>query len=231
MHGLPWQIAGSLTIRSRSCSCVMRHVPSCETADASIVSRGHCHAEHRERVCSRHDGDFGHALRGRWSQIWAHGFPGAANPSKNRTFQALRGLPWAQGVAGSIQCPATFRVPVPPGSSGQLRITQFARGFAWQTDPARVELSKQIQANAIANRRGVPWSMLAPLAAIPVEVVLGYARRTGRRMRRGQTLRGPEPGQRGAIQDDAHTRAVRRVSPPRRHASAILRYPRFPVAL
>src|SRR5688572_29483004 len=98
-------------------------------------------------------------------------------------------------------------VVLPPAPNGGLRLTlsraaidggakrlQFMRVSTWRTDPACAELSTQIQANAIANRRGVPWWILAPLAAIPVVIVLGYARycRAGKRMRRGQTLRGSE---------------------------------------
>src|SRR4029453_10823467 len=62
------------------------------------------------------------------------------------------------------------------------------------TDPACAQLSRQIQANAAAKRGGIPWWMLASLAAIPIGTAIGYARhrREARRMRRGQTLRGSE---------------------------------------
>src|SRR5215510_7951399 len=36
-----------------------------------------------------------------WSQKWAHELRKAANDSEISTSKALRGLPWAQGVAGS----------------------------------------------------------------------------------------------------------------------------------
>ena len=76
------------------------------------------------------------------------------------------------------------------GASG----LQFVRVSALRTDPACAELSGQIQANALANRQGIPWWMLAPAAAIPVAIALGYARhrRAAKKMRRGQTLRGAE---------------------------------------
>src|SRR5712691_6203887 len=80
-------------------------------------------------------------------------------------------------------------VVLPPAPSGNLRLTlskaaiaggarglQFVRVSAWRTDPACAELSRQIQANALANRRGIPWWMLAPVAVIPVAIALGYAR-------------------------------------------------------
>jgi hypothetical protein len=35
-----------------------------------------------------------------WSQIWSHLPANAANHSRISTSHALRGLPWAQGVAG-----------------------------------------------------------------------------------------------------------------------------------
>ena len=78
--------------------------------------------------------------------------------------------------------------------AGGAKGLQFVRVSAWRTDPACAELSRQIQANALANRRGIPWWMLAPVAAIPVAIALGYARyrRAAKRMRRGQTLRGSE---------------------------------------
>src|SRR4029453_2823330 len=62
------------------------------------------------------------------------------------------------------------------------------------TDPACAQLSRQIQANAAAKRGGIPWWMLAPLAAIAIGTAFGYARyrRAAKRMRRGQTLRGSE---------------------------------------
>ena len=98
-------------------------------------------------------------------------------------------------------------VVVPPAPSASLRLTlskaaitsrvkglQFVRVSAWRTDPACAELSRQIQANALANRRGIPWWMLLPAAAIPVAITIGYARhrRKAKKMRRGQTLRGSE---------------------------------------
>ncbi len=71
---------------------------------------------------------------------------------------------------------------------------QFVKVSAWRTDPACADLSAQIQANAMGERPGMPWWMLAPLVALPVVLILGYARhrRTAIRMRRGQTLRGPD---------------------------------------
>ena len=36
-----------------------------------------------------------------WSQIWSHLLANAANHSRISTSKALRGLPWAQGVADS----------------------------------------------------------------------------------------------------------------------------------
>ena len=98
-------------------------------------------------------------------------------------------------------------VVLPPGPNGSFRLTlskaaiaggasglQFVRVSAWRTDPACAELSRQIQANALANRRGIPWWMLVPVAAIPVAIALGYVRyrRAAKSMRRGQTLRGSE---------------------------------------
>ncbi len=98
-------------------------------------------------------------------------------------------------------------VVLSPAPSGNLRLTlskaaiaggakglQFVRVSAWRTDPACAELSRQIQANALANRRGIPWWMLLPAAAIPVAITIGYARHRGKakKMRRGQTLRGSE---------------------------------------
>src|SRR6516165_3032128 len=47
-----------------------------------------------------------------WSQKWAHDLWNAANHSEISTSKALRGLPWAQGVAGSNPAaPTTFQVP------------------------------------------------------------------------------------------------------------------------
>ena len=47
-----------------------------------------------------------------WSQKWAHDLWKAANHSEISTSKALRGLPWAQGVAGSNPAaPTTFQVP------------------------------------------------------------------------------------------------------------------------
>ena len=57
-----------------------------------------------------------------WSQNWSHPFADAANHSRISTFEALRGLSWAQGVAGLATvalakvgsnpvAPTTFRVP------------------------------------------------------------------------------------------------------------------------
>src|SRR5262249_54477134 len=47
-----------------------------------------------------------------WSQKWAHEPSTTANHSEISTSKALRGLPWAQGVAGSNPvAPTTFRVP------------------------------------------------------------------------------------------------------------------------
>jgi hypothetical protein len=51
-----------------------------------------------------------------WSQNWSHLLASAANHSSISTLEALRGLPWAQGVAGSNPvAPTTLRVS---GSSG-----------------------------------------------------------------------------------------------------------------
>ncbi len=47
-----------------------------------------------------------------WSQIWSHLLANAANRLEISTSEALLGLPWAQGVAGSNPvAPTTFRVP------------------------------------------------------------------------------------------------------------------------
>ena len=47
-----------------------------------------------------------------WSQNWSQLLATAANHSRINTSNALRGLPWAQGVAGSNPvAPTTFRVP------------------------------------------------------------------------------------------------------------------------
>ena len=80
-------------------------------------------------------------------------------------------------------------VVLPPAPSASLRLTlskaaiasrvkglQFVRVSAWRTDPACAELSRQIQANAVVNRRGIPWWMLVPVAAIPIGIAMGYAR-------------------------------------------------------
>lgn len=98
-------------------------------------------------------------------------------------------------------------VVLPPAPSASFRLTlskaaiaggakglQFVRVSAWRTDPACAELSRQIQANAVPNRRGIPWWMLVPVAAILAAIAMGYARhrREAKRMRRGQTLRGSE---------------------------------------
>src|SRR5262249_19981201 len=46
-----------------------------------------------------------------WSQKWAHELSTTANHSEISTSKALRGLPWAQGAAGSNPAaPTTFRV-------------------------------------------------------------------------------------------------------------------------
>ena len=47
-----------------------------------------------------------------WSQNWSQRFSNAASHSRISTLNALLGLPWAQGVAGSNPvAPTTFRVP------------------------------------------------------------------------------------------------------------------------
>jgi hypothetical protein len=38
MHGLPWQIAGSITMRSRSCSCVIGYASCCEVPDIRLLT-------------------------------------------------------------------------------------------------------------------------------------------------------------------------------------------------
>ena len=46
-----------------------------------------------------------------WSQKWAHELSTTANYSGISTSKALRGLPWAQGVAGSNPAaPTTFQI-------------------------------------------------------------------------------------------------------------------------
>ena len=46
-----------------------------------------------------------------WSQIWSHLLANAANHSRISSSKAPRGLPWAQGVAGSNPvAPTTFRI-------------------------------------------------------------------------------------------------------------------------
>src|SRR5438128_4573312 len=114
-------------------------------------------------------------------------------------------LPYVMQSNGVRRLASTEDVVVlPPPPSGSLRLTlskaalagganglQFVRVSAWRTDPACAELSRQIQANALASRRGIPWWILAPVVAIPVAIALGYARyrRAAKSMRRGQTLR------------------------------------------
>src|SRR5262249_38257957 len=98
-------------------------------------------------------------------------------------------------------------VVLPPAPSGNLRLTlsraaiaggakglKFVGVSAWGADPACGELSRQIQATALANRQGIPWWMLLLAAAIPVAITIAYARhrRKAKKMRRGQTLRGSE---------------------------------------
>ena len=98
-------------------------------------------------------------------------------------------------------------VVLDPAPNGRLRLTlskaavaggakslQFVHVSASRTDPVCADLSRQIQANALADRQGIPWWMLGPIAALPVGIALGYARyrRRAKRMRRGQTLRGSE---------------------------------------
>jgi type IV secretory pathway TraG/TraD family ATPase VirD4 len=117
-------------------------------------------------------------------------------------------LPYVLQSSGARRLASTADVVVlPPAPGGRLRLTlsktaisggakglQFVRVSAWRTDPACAELSKQIQANAVANRRAIPSWTLAPLAALAAAIVVAYARyrRVAKRMRRGQTLRGPE---------------------------------------
>src|SRR5262245_12415920 len=49
-----------------------------------------------------------------WSQKWAHELSTTANHSEISTSKALRGLPWAQGVAGSNPvAPTTFYGHIP----------------------------------------------------------------------------------------------------------------------
>ena len=51
-----------------------------------------------------------------WSQKWAHELSIAANYSVISTSKALRGLPWAQGAAGSNPAaPTTSWRPIPDG--------------------------------------------------------------------------------------------------------------------
>ena len=71
---------------------------------------------------------------------------------------------------------------------------QFVHVSASRPDPVCADLSRQIQATALADRQGIPWWMLGPIAALPLGIALGYARyrRRAKRMRRGQTLRGSE---------------------------------------
>lgn len=96
-------------------------------------------------------------------------------------------------------------VVLPPAASGNLRLAlskaaiargarglQFAKVSARRTDSVCAELSRQIEANARASGRGLPWWTLGVAVPIPVAIALGYVqhRRAAKRMRRGQTLRG-----------------------------------------
>ena len=96
---------------------------------------------------------------------------------------------------------------LPPTPNGSLRLKlspaainggasgfQFLRVPAWRTDPACAELSRQIQASAPASGEGIPWWMQVAPAAVSAALALAYARHrwAAKRMRRGQTLRGPE---------------------------------------
>src|SRR5262249_59659604 len=60
-----------------------------------------------------------------WSQKWAHELSTTANHSEISTSKALRGLPWAQGVAGSNPvAPTTFRVAVDSRNVHHLRFAE-----------------------------------------------------------------------------------------------------------
>jgi hypothetical protein len=70
-----------------------------------------------------------------WSQKWAHELSTTANHSEISTSKAVRGLPWAQGVAGSNPvAPTSFRVrgntgvtPEAASISGQSPAPSFQR--------------------------------------------------------------------------------------------------------
>ena len=117
-------------------------------------------------------------------------------------------LPYVSQRNGTRQLATTGDVVVLPTTpNGGLRLTlskaaidggakglQFVRVPAWRTDTACAELSRQIQPNLPANSQAIPWWMQVALAGIPAALALVYARhrRAAKRMRRGQTLRGPE---------------------------------------
>ncbi len=53
-----------------------------------------------------------------WSRIWSHLLANAANHSRISTSKAIRGLPWAQGVAGSNPVAPTSFLRVLSGHIG-----------------------------------------------------------------------------------------------------------------
>ena len=85
---------------------------------------------------------------------------------------------------------ALSKIAIEAGTKG----LQFVLVPAGRTDPACAELATLIRTTARGNMRRTTWLMVAALAGVPSAFVLGYSRyrRAGRRMRRGQTLRGPE---------------------------------------
>ena len=101
MHGWPWQTAGSVTMRWRSCSCVMRHVPTCEVADATIVPCGGGVSHHRSLLILRRVASVGQTSPRDRPQKRPHQIFETANCSGISTSWPLPSMPWAQGVAGS----------------------------------------------------------------------------------------------------------------------------------
>jgi hypothetical protein len=116
-------------------------------------------------------------------------------------------LPYVMQRNGARRLASPGDVTVlPPAADGRLRLmlSQVAinggvKGLEFEVVPLRrtnsvcIELSGQIRANATANSGAPSWTF-ALLAPVLVALVAGYARyrRAARRMRRGQTLRGPE---------------------------------------
>ena len=88
------------TMRSTARSAGVREQPSTHTAQSSPLSHGVPSRTNIEASLPLVAPRNAPAPRG-WAQNWAHRFPDAANRSGISTFRALRGLPWAQGVAGS----------------------------------------------------------------------------------------------------------------------------------